>query len=70
MGGPIYPTDGGFVISRDDMWLPGSYADELAAQYALDHFDYDELREINEQRGTGEGYRRITLEDLQAARQQ
>ncbi len=59
-----------FVISSRQMWLPGGYADERAANYAF-RFTNRELDEINDRifRFDAEN-RPITFEDLQAVRKE
>lgn len=30
----VYPCNGGFVVSENEVWIPGSYATEVAARKA------------------------------------
>jgi hypothetical protein len=75
--GPIEVDGGGYLYtdgktwsaaSSDGMWLPGIYADEVAARKALQVFDehYDELRRLVHwtARGEGDDYRPVTVADL------
>lgn len=59
----VYAFDEGhFSIAENDLWLPGLYASELAAVYAL-YFDDKVLRKLWFPKFVGSG-KYITVEDL------
>jgi hypothetical protein len=62
----IYPVDGGFVISSNGSWLPGSYATKEAARWAYQFSDED-LTAI-QNRVNRKEQRPITTEDLREVR--
>jgi hypothetical protein len=63
-------ADGVCLISSHDYWLPGNYADEKAARYALSFPDATLARLQDEINHHERGNRPITTEDLRVARRQ
>jgi hypothetical protein len=65
----VYPTNGGFVVSDNGIWLPGSYATEAGARRAATFSDevLSELQERKNQEAGGQGGT-ITDTDLDALR--
>lgn len=61
-GRRIYQIDGGYVISDNGTWLPGVYADVVAASRAF-KFDPARLQELQDVANT-RSVQNITLEDL------
>jgi hypothetical protein len=64
----IFKVDGGYVISSNNVWLPGSYESERAAKYAFKFSSrvLQRLQDKANERAGGEGGV-ITFADLQDA---
>ncbi len=62
----VYETrPGQFVVAENEMWLPGIYDSEEAALYTI-NIDSEKLLLLCRDRGIGDDYRPITLDELKA----